>query len=340
MALAREIDMRRLLFSLIFVWSYCATPCGWMRTLFDSECKISNLISQSLFQMPATPAHSPKTSRNAPEHFLIRVENAQYGPVEVSLDGGRSYLLIGRTLRRADQTLSAGSELTSESVIKQGKYGILFSTGRKKLLKIVPASRERNPPFIPGTIFTNIEVGTGLFGKFGPQKGSPALLQRIHRSPSPFTENYSAHRNDHYLFEVSPSPPSDVKESESDWDMQFKQAYRRMAASYAAGAVMRAFRERRTVVTGTLTLKAILPENEPDPITYVLYKVDKSTIEIQNRPPYSFPWDTTAVTDGEHVVEITAVDSKSHVVTRARALIVVQNHKNAKNKSLPEVTKP
>ena len=101
-----------------------------------------------------------------------------------------------------------------------------------------------------------------------------------------------------------------------------------LGQAYTTQSIARARQERRSIVSGTLNLKAKLPEGEPDPIAYVTYAIDSRMVSTQNVAPFTFDWDTRQTTDGEHVVEVRALNRNGHMITQKRALVVVQNKAN------------
>lgn len=278
------------------------------------------------------------------EDCRLRVENVQYGRVEVSSDAGAHYLLIGRVLRAAQVPAAEKTASTPGIVLRGGKDGLAFSVAPGQTLKLrpnadpllappgkKPAKPSKHPGLDPATIVTNLETGKGFFGDLLPPFRSAVRLQTGPNYLGSFSDSYAPTEEDVFVFLItlSPSTPADPNENEAKRAAQRKETLRQrfeaMANAYAEGAVARAVKERRLVVSGKLTLNAKLPAGEPDPIAGVNYAVDGKVIMAQNVPPWSHEWDTKDVADGEHVVEVTALSSKGDFVTRARALIVVRN---------------
>ena len=106
---------------------------------------------------------------------------------------------------------------------------------------------------------------------------------------------------------------------------QIVERVKSLADAYAADAIFRARAARHVIVAGTLTLKARLPQDEPDPIAAVIYAIDGDVVAAQNTPPFSYDWDTHRVPNGEHVVEIRALNAGGVTLTKARSLVVVRN---------------
>jgi hypothetical protein len=76
-------------------------------------------------------------------------------------------------------------------------------------------------------------------------------------------------------------------------------------------------------VSGELTVRGELaPDEDPGAVTFL---VDGSIAGIQNRPPYVMKLDTRQWTNGEHLIEVRAVDRSGGKLTHRRALVVVEN---------------
>src|SRR5579859_5414054 len=58
------------------------------------------------------------------ETYRLRVENVEYGRVEVSVDGGRHYLLIGRVVQAAEQQAADAEAVQPGVVARSGGDGL------------------------------------------------------------------------------------------------------------------------------------------------------------------------------------------------------------------------
>jgi hypothetical protein len=272
--------------------------------------------------------------RMAGETYRLRVQNTELGCVEISADGGLHYLLIGRVQRAATGTVVERGANTPGIVLRSGADGLAFTVGAGRVVKLRPAPRPLTgnsakgihlpAPAIPSEIATNLPAGNGLFGDLMPLPNAVVRLQSGSQTLVPLTDAHVLAADEVYVFIVS--LPN--RASSSGTDAQQAEIGDRIAAlarSYAAGAAARARSEGKTVYSGTLTLRAQLPTGEPDPIAAVTYTVDDDLIAAQNVGPYVFGWDTRHVPDGEHLVEISALNLNGRVITRARTLIVVDN---------------
>lgn len=282
------------------------------------------------------------------ETYRIRVQNVQYGRVEASVDGGAHYLLIGRVLRPAT---APGLDKTAKArglVVRSGTDGIAFSIAPNEVLRLRPrspsikavkgakgvASKTFWPASETSAIVTNLNAAQDIFSNalLAPPK-SAVRLQSEPRDLETFPEGYAPSEQDTFVLLVklplpkpAPGAPSasDAERTETR-KADVRQRIEAQGKQYADTAIARANAERRSVVTGMLTLRARLPKGEPDPITAVTYYVDGDMVAAQNVSPFTYAWDTTRVENGEHVVEIRALNSRASVITRARALVVVRN---------------
>jgi hypothetical protein len=271
-----------------------------------------------------TPPASPPASAAAT--YRLRVENAEYGRIELSADDGQHYALIGRALRPALTIGTDRSAAASGVVLRSSGDGLAFSIASGQAMKLLPrqsappATRRGGllaPPLPSSALPTNLEPRQGLFAELLPPKGTPVRLQRGAQMPIAFPEDYRPAPDDMFVFTVTlPSglPPDAVlKRIEI------------LSQAYAAGAVARAKAARRTVASGILTLRAKLPEGEPDPIAAVTFSVEGDVVSAQNVPPFVYAWDTRRVPDGEYVVEIRALSGRATPISRVRALVAVHN---------------
>lgn len=282
-------------------------------------------------EVPPAPSVKPLT-----ETYRLRVQNARYGRVEVSTDGGRAYVLVGRVLRAATAPGLDKTARQSGAVLRSSTYGLAFSIAPNEALKLRPRAdtlaRASAPPET-SSIVTNLDVKSGLFGDLIPPPRTPVHLQAGTGETVPLPESYAPGEDDAYVFLVTlpPPPASTGAQTASDeqrlteWKKTVHKRIEEMGKNYADSAIARARAEKRAVVTGTLTLRAKLPDKEPDPIQIVTYAIDGDFVAAQNTPPFVYAWDTTRVSDGEHTIEIRAHNARGVLLTRARALVVVAN---------------
>lgn len=274
-----------------------------------------------------------------PETYRLRVENTRYGRVEMSADGGAHYILVGRVQNPATALAAEKVATTPGSVLRSDKQSVVFAVAPGRIIKLRPraakpptsAGRKRGvsawtPPPDTASIVTNLEAGQGVFGEFAPPFRSEARLQIGQDTLAPFPDAYAPTEDDAFVFLVTLPPPagSDAPQA-AEWKQTLGQRIAKLGENYAAQAAARARAEKRLVVSGALTLRAKLPTSEPDPIAAVTYAIDGNVVAAQNTPPFTYAWDTRQAPDGEHVVEIRALNGRGSVLTRALALIVTQN---------------
>jgi hypothetical protein len=280
----------------------------------------------------AARAQEETRPTNSEVGYRLRVENQPFGRVEVSIDGDRRSYLIGRVVLPATRAGADKTALQPGSVLRGGSNGLAFSVGTGQALKLLPyplasptdSSEGRPLPrrqkFTPETcaIVTDLNARRSIFNDLLPAKGTIVRLQHAYNSLEAIPVGYTPSEQDVFVFQVKLPGNSE--------DVEFLQKrMEAMARVYASGAVARAKAEKRTIVSGTLTLRAQLPSGEPDPIVFVAYALDGDMIATQNTPPFSYGWDTRSVADGEYVVEVRGLNQQGRVLTRARALVVVQN---------------
>ncbi|MCW3096447.1 MAG: hypothetical protein JWL77_2065 [Chthonomonadaceae bacterium] len=273
------------------------------------------------------------------ETYSVRVENAQYGRIEISLDRGGHTILIGRVLRPAVQMATEKTATAPGTVLRAESDGVAFCVATGRVMKLLPAalpgkparSAKKAPGPGPAAIVTDIARGKGLFGDLLPPSGT--ILGAISDTPreAPFQPDYLPALDDVFVFHVRlPLPAAKAGQTDAQREDALRESVRAQVTAlqkeYAAGAIARARSAGRKVVSGTLTLRALVPESEPDPITAVTYMVDGRFIAAQNTAPFIYQWNTHNVEDGEHVLEIRAVNRNARLVTRVRALVVVQNN--------------
>jgi len=66
-----------------------------------------------------------------------------------------------------------------------------------------------------------------------------------------------------------------------------------------------------SILSATVTLYATVASALP--ITNVGFLVDDLNVGTVSSPPYTIPWDTTTVVDGNHVIKVSATDSQSNI---------------------------
>lgn len=279
------------------------------------------------------------------EAYRLRVENREYGGISLSADGGLHYTLIGRVTRPASTVALDREAQATAQVVRGGGMGFAFAVNLGQSLKLRPlgvsaptgAKRTQAMSFAsePFSILTNLAPRTGLFGDLLPPAGARVKLESDGGFQHGFPTPYQPSLEDAYVFFVT-LPAQGTEEEKRRREEGTRQGTKVQAHSiqesiaalgqaYTAQSLARARQEHRAVVSGVLHLQARLPEGEPDPIDYVTYSIDGRAVSQQNVKPFSYDWDTRRADDGEHVVEVRALNRNLHVVTYKRTLVVVQN---------------
>lgn len=124
-----------------------------------------------------------------PEELRIRLENRADGSIEVSRDGGQSWIEIGHVTSPANTVNRHGynasrwvpnSTITATAVNAiHVKVTTAADTGYGVMFSIVPADEIVGAATrdYSSVIETDLAAGTGLFGGLGPYVGSPAYIQ-------------------------------------------------------------------------------------------------------------------------------------------------------------------
>lgn len=312
---------------------------------FVAVCLLN--VSGSSCRAQEPPDDVPLAPRvTAPgESYRLRVENREYGSISLSADGGLHYTLIGRVTRPAS-TVALDREAQAAGQVGQGGgTGFAFAVNLGQSLKLRPASvsaptgakRGQAASFAsePFSIVTNLAPRTGLFGDLLPPVGGRVKLESDgfqHGFPTP----YQPSTEDAYVFVVA-RPAQGTEEASRLRGFEgtrqgtgvqahsIQESIAALGQAYTTQSLDRARQEHRAIVSGILHLQARLPEGEPDPIDYVTYSIDGRAVSQQNVKPFSYDWDTRRAEDGEHVVEVRALNRNLHLITYKRTLVVVQN---------------
>ena len=129
------------------------------------------------------------------ELYRIRIQNCVNGAVEVSLDKGEQYALVGRVIRPATQVangFSASKYAEVGKVAATAVHGIRIKVGEiieksgkvPQVISILPREFEQSPRGFGGHvaglsgIATDIPTGTAIFRNLAPFVGNQVYLQR------------------------------------------------------------------------------------------------------------------------------------------------------------------
>jgi len=246
------------------------------------------------------------------EAFRLRITHTQHGPIEISADGGRSWHLAARVARPARQT-AAIPGATLPAVVKATDRALLIGLGGGRAVRLLPDSPENRKD--PAAILATVPHTAALFKDFLPPSGSPVQqASERGRQPSALPTGYAPRDGD--VLEIT------ARQSSLPADKLA--AYAADAAEYYRIRTLAALRARgKKPVSGFLTVTARLaPGEEPGAVTFL---VDGAVSAIVNRPPFQMRWDTSQWPDGEHLIEVRALNRSGGVLTSARTLVVVEN---------------
>jgi hypothetical protein len=253
-------------------------------------------------------SNSPETQ--PAEAFRLRIVNAPLGPVEVSADRGKNWLLVARVLRPATES-APGATISLPSVERSSPQGMAFGIGGKRLLRLLPDNEAARRDL--AAILVNVKSDDPLFKSLLPPVGA-AVQQEVNRRPLPLISGYSPRENDALQILAA--------RSETPMD-RLAVLFREAAESYRQAALARMRAQGKSPTTGTLTVVARLhPTEKPAMVTFHL---DGNMIAMLNRSPFTLRWNTRDWPNGEHLLEVRALDTNGTVLTFTRTLVVVDN---------------
>ena len=132
------------------------------------------------------------------ELYRIRVVNAGGGPVEVSIDSGKSYARVGRVIEPATSTIEgfAASVYSPSGVVAAtAVHGVRLKVAgaagcrlcNTQVISIIPREFRSSPNGFGGHtegkagIYTDIPTGKAIFRNLAPFVGNPVLIERLGR---------------------------------------------------------------------------------------------------------------------------------------------------------------
>ncbi|MBM3494676.1 MAG: hypothetical protein FJX72_10245 [Armatimonadetes bacterium] len=131
--------------------------------------------------------------------------------------------------------------------------------------------------------------------------------------PTPVYVGYVPSDGDCILLEPAPSDPSHL----SDRTLQ------QMADQYKEHSLASLRARGGKPTSGKLTVAANLSALSSQP-SAVLFLLDGVPVALHNRPPYRVVWDTRDWQDGEHMIEVRALDERGAILTRSKTLVFVK----------------
>ena len=205
----------------------------------------------------------------------------------------------------------AGSD--KRDVLRSNQYGMAFGVGKDRLIRVlpdIPANRKTQ-----GAILLNVPATAAVFKDFLPPAGTPVrYLTSASSEANPLPEAYYPKEEDTLEF-VAPrtaSTPGKIA------------VYAKDAERYYLEKCLTKLRlTGKKPISGSLFVSARLkPGDVPNAVTFLH---EGSIAGIMNAPPFSMRWDTKQWPDGEHLVEVRALDKHGAILSRSKALVVVQN---------------
>ncbi len=290
-------------------------------------------------QTDGAPA-APSVDTAIPETYRLRIQNVEYGRIEVSSDRGAHYLLIGRVTHPASKLLTDATATTPGEIVRTGQDGFAFAVADNKILKLRPAipaaksSRSAHSGSVQTeacTLRVNIAARSSLFTDLLPPVGTKLRLQTFSREVIPLYKTYTLSEGDIFVFYVcmptTTSAPGDTAAAAAHHETAV-QSFVGLSRDYVRSAIERTHGDKSKLLSGLQTLKIKLPTNDPDPVVTVVYSIDGcDTNGFSNVAPYQFEWDTRLVPDGEYLIEVRGLNKNSTTVTALRRLVVVSNLK-------------
>jgi hypothetical protein len=261
-------------------------------------------------EQQSTVTSAPKT-QETPEPFRLRVNNAQYGPVEISTDRGAHWFLVARVVRPATQT-APGAQSKLPEVQRSSDEGLAFGVGAGLVVRILPDNPLNRKD--KAAMLLNVPKTFALFKDFIPPVGSPVQQVLTGNAAVPIPNGYSPADADTILFTAQRTLlPSDKIDG-----------YAKDAADVYREMVLSRLRAKgKKPLSGVLEITGRLAQGEePKAVTFIVDGVMKA---ITNSPPFTLKCDTKDWANGEHLIEIRALDAGGAVLTKARQLVYVQN---------------
>lgn len=248
--------------------------------------------------------------KQQPEAYRLRIANTLYGPVEVSLDEGKSWTLIAR-VQKAAMTPGEGGTSSSPAVERVSKDGIAFSIGGRRLLRILPdlPANYKNG----SALVVSMPRLSGIFKELTPPVGA-AVQMIVNKHEASIPADYFPHDGDVFLITCPLGAIPDTGLPD-----QIKQ----LAAIHKFRVASKLQSQGKKPTNGTLTVTVNLASGER--INALTYFLDGEVVGIQNQPPFVLKLDTRRWPNGEHVLEARAVDTNGAVVTQKKTLLFVEN---------------
>ena len=80
---------------------------------------------------------------------------------------------------------------------------------------------------------------------------------------------------------------------------------------------------KKGVVSGVLSINANL--SNLDRTMFVAFYIDGELKSMTNTPPFIYDWDTKEAPNGEHEIEVRAIDENGHIISKTASRVTVAN---------------
>ena len=189
-----------------------------MRNLIHKILILAYLLSGGITQSsnaqdeaPEAPV-TPRSITQAPEQYRLRIQNSELGRIDVSIDNGSHWVLIGRVTKPMTAAgIDPNAHLLSKTVNAPGKT-IRIGLGEEKAMTLLPraATGVKKRLYTSGNIVSNISSKSGLFAAFKPPLASQCYLLR-NDSETEFTDAFIPQDDDAFLIKVAGKPEIALK---------------------------------------------------------------------------------------------------------------------------------
>jgi hypothetical protein len=259
----------------------------------------------------STPTHpDSQASIQTPEAYRLRIANTLYGPLEVSTDGGKTWILFGR-VQKAALIPGEGGTSATPSVERASGNGIAFSIGGRRLLRILP-DLPLNYKNGSAIVVSNGTLA-GIFKELQPPIASKVQLAMLKRDMD-IPADFVPHDGDVFVIYVAHAMTPSEK---------LPEITKHLSEKYQAAITDRLRIQGKKPTNGTLTITVNVPAG--DKLSALTYYLDGEVVAIQNQPPFQLKLDTRRWSNGEHLLEARAVDNNGAILTQKKTLLFVDN---------------
>src|SRR5688500_3767633 len=96
-----------------------------LKAVFASGLSLALAATSGHYRAQAAPVTTPQAA------YHLRIANTIHGAVQVSVDGGATWLLIAR-VTRPTLTGSPGAPSDAREVLRSNRYGMAFGIGKRR----------------------------------------------------------------------------------------------------------------------------------------------------------------------------------------------------------------